>query len=50
MFYNIGPRDRSHKTLWGVNILTLFVSNTSLELWKHIGDNNEMVYLTKNPE
>ncbi len=34
----------------GVNLLTLFVSYTILELWKHNVDNNEMVYLTKNPE
>jgi hypothetical protein len=41
-------RGRSHKTFWGVHLLTLFV--TLLELWKHIVDANEMVYLTKNPE
>ncbi len=41
---------RSHKTFLGVNLLTLFVSYTLLELWKHIVGNNEKVYLTKNPE
>jgi hypothetical protein len=41
---------RSHKTFWGVNLLTLFVSYIILELWKHIVDNNETIYLTKNPE
>ncbi len=34
----------------GVNLLNLFVGYTILELWTHIVDNNEMVYLTKNPE
>ncbi len=43
-------RGRSHKTFLGVNLLTLFVSYTILEFWKHIVDSNEMVYLTKNPE
>jgi hypothetical protein len=42
----------------GVNLIKLFgskftdsffVSNTILELWKHIVDNNEMVYLSKIP-
>ncbi len=41
---------RSHKTFLEVKLLTLFVSYTILELWKHIVNNNEMVYLTQNPE
>ncbi len=41
---------RSHKTFLGVILITLFVSYTILELWKHIVDDNGMVYLTKNPE
>ena len=43
-------KGQSHKTFLGENLLTLFVSYTILEFWKHIVDSNEMVYLTKNPE
>ncbi len=48
--YEIASWGRSHKTFFRVNLLTLFVSYTILELWKRIVDNNEMAYVTKNPK
>jgi hypothetical protein len=38
------------KLFWSIFTYSFFVSYTILELWTFIVSNNEMVYLTQNPE